>query len=90
MDVLELQKQLTSSGMRDDLSRDLIRFIEQRPELATKHDLEVLQKTTKHDLEALSKEFDAKLQKAIGGLAWKIAGFLVAQAAVIVTLIKLL
>ena len=95
MDALELQKRLIGSGMDDDLSRDLLRFIEHRPELATKNDIELLRK----DMDSLGKEIEslakvsiteAQLEKAIGNLAWKVAGFLVAQAAVIVTLIKLL
>lgn len=39
MDALELQKRLTETGMSDELSRELIRFIEHRPDLATKRDL---------------------------------------------------
>ena len=44
------------------------------------------------EIEHLAKVFvtEAQLEKAIGNLAWKVAGFLVAQAAVIVTLVKLL
>ena len=74
---------------------ELVRFIEYRPDLATQHDIALLRK----DMEALSREIEhlakvsvteAQLEKAIGNLAWKVAGFLVAQAAVIVTLVKLL
>ncbi len=86
MDALELQRKLTTSGMEDELSRELIRFMEQRPELATKADLALLKK----DIEHVEERMKTYVENAIGNLAWKVAGFLVAQAAVIVTLIKLL
>ncbi len=78
MDALEPQKKL-SERLGDDESRELIRFIESRPELATKQ-----------DLENLKKEVEVLFHKEVSGLAWKVAGFLVAQAAVITTLIKLI
>ena len=67
---------------------ELVRFIEYRPDLATKHDIEILTKEIEHLAKVSVTE--AQLEKAIGNLAWKVAGFLVAQAAVIVTLVKLL
>lgn len=65
-------------------SRELLRYINDRPNLATKQDLEKLE-TIIGTL--ATREY---VEKVVGGLAWKVAGFLVAQAAVIVTLVKLL
>ena len=67
---------------------ELVRYIEYRPDLATKHDIEMLKKEIEHLAKVSVTE--AQMEKAIGNLAWKVAGFLVAQAAVIVTLVKLL
>jgi hypothetical protein len=67
---------------------ELVRYIEYRPDLATKHDIEMLKKEIEHLAKVSVTE--AQLEKAIGNLAWKVARFLVAQAAVIVTLVKLL
>ena len=94
MNAQELQDLLADKIGRTE-AMELVRFIEYRLDLATQHDIALLRK----DMEALSKEIEhlakvsvteAQLEKAIGNLAWKVAGFLVAQAAVIVTLVKLL
>ena len=92
MDAIELQ-QLLAEKIGDKESRELIYYIENRPDLATKQDLQLL----KHDFQLLSKDMEKMeermqkyTEKAIGSLAWKVAGFLVAQAAVIVILVKLL
>ena len=78
MNAQELQDLLSDKIGRQE-ARELVRFIEHRPEYATKQDLQVL-----------SAEMKGYVDQAIGNAAWKVAGFLVAQAAVIVTLVKLL
>ena len=85
MNAQELQD-LLSDRLGSTGAAELIRFIEHRPELATKHDMELLKK----DIEQIEERMKTYVERAIGNAAWKIAGFLVAQAAVIVTLIKLL
>ena len=82
MDVLELQEML-ASRLGEKESRELLRYINDRPDLVTK---EYLDKS----MEALEHKISAKMQSELKDFALKMAGFLVAQAAVIVTLIKLL
>lgn len=94
MNAQDLQDLLSDKLGRTE-ARELVGFIEHRPDLATKHDIELLRK----DIEMVNKDIghikdqmvtQAQLEKAIGNMSWKVAGFLVAQAAVIVTLVKLL
>lgn len=85
MNAQELQDLLSERIGRTE-AKELVSFIEHRPELATKNDIALVQK----DLEVLKSEMKSYVDHAIGNAAWKVAGFLVAQAAVIVTLVKLL
>ena len=82
MDALTLQA-LLADKLREKESRELLRYINGRPDLVTKEYLS-------QSLEALEYKMNAKIQAEFKDFALKIAGFLVAQAAVIVTLIKLL
>ncbi len=66
----------------ENIGRELLRFIKDGPNLATKQDVEGLEATIST---LATREY---VEKVVGNLAWKVAGFLVAQAAVIVTLIK--
>lgn len=82
MDVLEFQEML-ASRLGEKESRELLRYINDRPDLVTK---EYLDKS----IETLARKMSAKIQSELKDFAPKMAGFPVAQAAVIVTLIKLL
>ena len=82
MDALALQA-LLADKLGEKESRELLRYINDRPDLVTKEYLN-------QSLEALEHKMNAKIQAEFKDFALKIAGFLVAQAAVIVTLIKLL
>ena len=82
MDALALQE-LLADKLGEKESRELLRYINDRPDLVTKDYLN-------HSLETLEHKMNAKIQSEFKDFALKFAGFLVAQAAVIVTLIKLL
>ena len=63
--------------------------------LATKDDLSELQRDIHvvradvHRLEVEMKNLEVKVYQAIGGIAWKTAGLLIAQTAVMMGLLKL-
>ena len=61
----------------------MLRYVNDRPDLVTKEYLD-------RSMEALEHRMNAKIQSKLKDFSLKMAGFLVAQAAVIVTLIKLL
>ena len=89
MDALALQELLADKlGERE--SRELLRYISDRPDLVTKDYLDKSMEILEHRMETLEHRMNAKMQSEFKDFALKIAGFLVAQAAVIITLIKLL
>ncbi len=89
MDALELQE-LLAGKLGDKESRELLRYINDRPDLVTKEYLDKSLEALDHKMNTLEQKMIANMQSEFKDFALKIAGFLVAQAAVIVTLIKLL
>ena len=63
--------------------------------LATKADLSELQKEFQvvkadlHKLQVEMKNIEVRVYRAIGGIAWKTAGLLIAQTAVLMGLLKI-
>lgn len=82
MNALALQA-LLAGKLGEKESRELLRYINDRPDLVTKEYLN-------QSLEALGHKMNAKIQAEFKDFTLKIAVFLVAQAAAIITLIKLL
>ena len=89
MDALALQA-LLADKLGEKESRELLRYINDRPDLVTKSYMDKSIAEVRHEIESLEHRMNAKIQAEFKDFALKIAGFLVAQAAVIVTLIKLL
>lgn len=88
VDTLKIYQRLKSADLNDKAAKEIAEVFKETidEQLATKTDVAIL----RTDLEKLRIELTAEIQKSkVETIKW-VAGMLVAQAAIITTLIKLL
>ena len=95
-DTLKIYERLKGADLSDKAAKEIAEVFRETIEerLATKRDLKELEAATKRDLAELEKHFDLRLKELessikVDIIKW-VAGMLVAQAALISALVKLL
>ena len=88
VDTLKIYERLKSAELNDKAAKEIAEVFKETidEQLATKMDITAL----KTDLEKLKLELTAEIQKSKAETIKWVAGMLVAQAAIIATLVKLL
>ncbi|MDP3260268.1 MAG: hypothetical protein Q8M34_06760 [Thermodesulfovibrionales bacterium] len=88
VDTLKIYERLKSADLNDKAAKEIAEVFKETidEQLATKRDIEIL----RTDLEKLRIELTMEIQKSKTETIKWVAGMLVAQAAIVATLVKLL
>jgi hypothetical protein len=92
IDTFKVYERLIRANLDEPAAKELAEIFKEIAEshLATKEDIEKLKLQLNSDIAAIKVELSSDIEKAKGEIIKWVAGMLVAQAAVVATLIKLL
>ena len=92
IDTLNIYNRLKATGLPEESAKEIAEVFRETidEKLATKNDLELAKSELKKDIELLRSELRKEIAESKAGTIRWVAGMLVAQAALIASLVKLL
>ena len=92
VDTLTIYEQLKSASLSDEAAKGIANILKSITEnnLATKTDVELTKSELKRDIEVTRAELEKIIERTRANIIMWVAGMLVAQTAIMGTLIKLL